>query len=294
MAIASAGITVAMDALFGNIKPALDAILKIGATDFSADRPSYDVPKGSTIKIPKASVTAASAYNASTNNYLTGGTTAWASLTATHYLQGFDVSGEDFDNGQAGPRIRQLFTRRAGSGIAAAVQDATKTALDAVTASAIVTLPAIGTAVLSDYLNLANGVALVNKLTSVLAVNPATLADIKAKLAATNVVCKDMLEMASFLGFKDMVCIPGMTARAVIIPDGAVGFMGRVPTVIANYRESGVETDPDNGLSVGIVIADDQATNRVVANADLWFGVVTINATESASAVTEAGVIKVA
>jgi hypothetical protein len=69
-----------------------------------------------------------------------------------------------------------------------------------------------------------------------------------------------------------------------------MGFLSRVPAIIANYPEAGVETDADTGLSVGIVIADDQATNKRVANADLWFGCYLISANAGA---TTAGAIKV-
>jgi hypothetical protein len=63
--------------MFGNIKPALDLLKRLGPTDFSAGAPEYVVKPGATIKVPVSSIAAASAYNASTNNYLTGGNTDW-------------------------------------------------------------------------------------------------------------------------------------------------------------------------------------------------------------------------
>ena len=51
------------------------------------------------------------------------------------------------------------------------------------------------------------------------------------------------------------------------------------------------ETDPDTGLSVGIVIASDQDHNRLIANADLWFG---CTVQGCAAAASTAGIIKVA
>jgi hypothetical protein len=286
MALTSPALTLAIDALFGNIKPTLDALKKLGVTDFSDDAPNVDIKPGATIKIPVSSITAASVYNDTTNNYLTGGTTNWATLTAMHYLQGFDISGVNVDQGVDAAKMKQRFTSRAGSGIAAAIQGAIKTALDGVTASTAVTL---SSPVVADYLGLGDGVSWLDKSTSVLAVNGATLADIKAKLAAINVV-GTLTELGQMMGFADLVLIPGMTAKAVVVPANSMGFIGRVPAIVASYKEVGVETDPDTGLSVGIVVADEQATNRVVANADIWFGCTTQGAPAAA---TTAGIIKI-
>ncbi|MBR0197943.1 MAG: hypothetical protein IJQ34_07400 [Kiritimatiellae bacterium] len=96
--------------------------------------------------------------------------------------------------------------------------------------------------------------------------------------------------MAAELGFKKVICLAGMTARACIVPYSSIGFIGRVPALIASYRESGAETDEKSGLSVGIVVAEDQATNKQVVNADLWFGVATVSANAGA---TTPGIIKV-
>lgn len=276
MAITSPALTVAMDVMFGNIKPVLDAVRKIGATDFSGEAPQYNVAPGATIKIPVSSVEAASAYNADSNNYLTGGSTDWAELTASHYLQGFDVSGVDVDNGVNAGRMRQLFTARAGAGIAAAVQNNIKTALDGLTAQSQVQLPIKSGETGSDptidnWLALADTVDWLDKSTSCLAVNGTGLASLKKCFAAAGIPC-DLDNMAAMCGFASVVLVPGKTARATIIPAGAAGFLGRVPTIIARYMEAGTQVDPDTGLTVGIVLADDQAHNRVVANADLWFG----------------------
>lgn len=287
MALTSPALTLSIEAMFANIKPTLDAVKKLGMTDFSADAPGIDIKPGATLKVPVSSITAASSYNESTNNYLTGGTTSWATLTATHYLQGFDISGVNVDQGVDAAKMKQLFTARAGSGIAAAIQGAIKTALDAVTGSTAVTLGATPT--VANYLALGDGVAWLNKSTSVLAVNGATLADIKAKLAAIN-VAGTLTELGQMMGFADLVLIPGMTANAVIVPANGMGFIGRVPAIVASYKEVGVETDPDTGLSVGIVVADEQAKNRIVANADLWFGCTVQGAPAAA---TSAGIIKV-
>ena len=107
--------------------------------------------------------------------------------------------------------------------------------------------------------------------------------------ASKGIVGSDV-DFARFLGFKDLILVPGMTARACIVPDGSLGFLGRVPTIIADYPEFGVETDEATGLSVGIVIACDQATNKRVANADLWFGAYAISSNAGA---TTAGIVKV-
>ncbi len=289
MALTSPALTLATEAMFGNIKPALDLLKRLGPTDFSAGAPEYVAKPGATIKVPVSSIAAAQAYNDSTNNYLTGGNTDWASLTSAHYLQGFDISGVNVDQGVDKARMEQLFTRRAGTGIAYAVQGALTTALDGATASTGVTIAAVGTATIDDYMGLAVAKPWYTGFGSALVVNGTEYANIKSLFAAKGIVGSEA-QLASYLGFKDLIVVPGMTARAVIVPDGSMGFLGRVPTLIANYPESGVETDADTGLSVGIVIADDQAHNKRVANADLWFGAYLISANAAA---TTAGAIKV-
>lgn len=287
MAIQSPGIALAVEALFGNVKPALDIIKKLGPTDFSAGAPGVDIKPGATIKVPLSTVSAALAYDASTNNYRTGGSTEWATLTATHYLQGFDLQGTDVDQGLNAGRIKQLFTSRAGTGIAYACMNSIKTALDGVTASTAVTLKAAPT--IEDYDGLASTVDWFNPADAVLAVNKAELALLK-KAMHENHLSASFESMAQELGFKDVVYIPGLKARACIVPYSTLGFISRVPAILARYLEAGVETDPDSGLAVGIVVADDQDHNRIIANADIWFGVAAHGAPANAST---AGIIKV-
>ena len=66
MAITSPALTLAMDAMFGNIKPVIDALKKLGATDFSADAPGFQVKPGATIKIPVSSIEASTTIRATT------------------------------------------------------------------------------------------------------------------------------------------------------------------------------------------------------------------------------------
>lgn len=287
MAITSPGIVLATEALFGNVKPALDIIKKLGPTDFSAEAPGVDIKPGATIKVPLSTVSAALAFNKTSNNYRTGGTTNWATLTATHYLQGFDLQGTDVDQGLNAGRIKQLFTSRAGTGIAYACMNAIKTALDGATASTAVTLPAAPT--IAQYDALASTVDWYNPAESILAVNKAELAILK-NLMHTAHISASFESIAQELGFKDVVYVPGMTARACIVPYSTLGFVARVPAIVARFLEAGVETDPDSGLSVGIVVADDQDDNRIIANADIWFGVAALS---SNAAATTPGIIKV-
>lgn len=287
MAITSPGIVLATEALFGNVKPALDIIKKLGPTDFSAEAPGVDIKPGATIKVPLSTVSAALAFDKTSNNYRTGGTTNWATLTATHYLQGFDLQGTDVDQGLNAGRIKQLFTSRAGTGIAYACMNAIKTALDGATASTAVTLPAAPT--IAQYDALASTVDWYNPAESVLAVNKAELAILK-NLMHTAHISASFESIAQELGFKDVVYVPGMTARACIVPYSTLGFVARVPAIVARFLEAGVETDPDSGLSVGIVVADDQDDNRIIANADIWFGVAALSA---AAGATTPGIIKV-
>jgi hypothetical protein len=276
--------------MFGNIKPALDLLKRLGPTDFSAGAPEYVVKPGATIKIPVSSIAAASAFNASTNNYLTGGTTDWASLTSAHYLQGFDITGVNVDQGVDKARMEQLFTRRAGTGIAYAVQGALKTALDGATASTGVTIPAVGTATIDSYMGL-NGVKdwFTGSL-SALAVNGTEYANIKQLMHAAHLSASPE-SIAAELGFKKVIVLAGLTRRACIVPYSSIGFIARVPELVADFQESGIETDPDSGLSIGIVVAEEQKLNRRVVNGDLWFGCAAISA--SANATTTKGIIKV-
>lgn len=291
MAITAPGLTLSIPALFGMIKPTVDTLRKIGSTDFAASADGImPIKPGATLKVPVSSVSAALEYDYDDNNYCTGGETSWAQLTAKHYLQGFDISGVDIDSGVSQGRMEQLFARRAGAGIAAAVQGVVVAALDGATASTGVTVPDVGTAVLSDYLNIGNGLAWLDKSTSVLAVNGTALADIKKLFAAGHIIGTNT-EIAQFMGFADLVLVPGMTARFAIIPATSVGFVGRVPEIIADYPQAGAEMDEDTGLAVGIVVANDQCHNRRIVNADLWFGMAVLSANAGA---TTAGVVKIA
>lgn len=289
MALTSPALTVAVPALFGAVRPTLDTLRRLGATDFSADAPEYDIKPGATIKIPISSISAAVAYNDSTNNYLTGGSTDWATLVCTHYLKGFDVSGVNVDQGADAAKMRQLFAIRAGKSIAAAAMANARTALDGVTASTAVKLPAVATATISDYQTLGSDLAWLDRANAVLALNSAEYAHVKAVFAAANVIGTEK-ELADFIGFRDLVCVPGLEARAVIVPDGSVGFLSRVPAIIADYPEFGAEVDEESGLAVGIVRANDQDHNRVVVNADLWFGTSILSAPAGA---TTAGAVNV-
>jgi len=290
MAISSASLVAANDALFGDITPVINAIKKLGCYDFTDGAPAHEVKPGSTVKVQIQAVTAASAFNASTNNYLTGGSTGWATLTASHYLQGFDVGGADLDSGHVRDvqKIRQNFTVRASKGIAAAIQGNIKAALDGATASTGVTIAAAASMTFAQLCALAASTDWLNKETSVLAVNGTELANIRRACAAVN-LAGTPTELAQYLGFKDILLVPGMTARGCIVPGGSVGFLGAVPTPVARYLEAGTETDEDTGLSIGIVVADDQGGNRIVVNGDLWFGTALISSNAGA---TTAGVIK--
>lgn len=287
MALASPGLVLAVEALFGYIRPAIANLAKLGATDFSDGAPGVEIKPGATIKVPVSSVAAASAFNAETNNYRTGGSTSWAELTATHYLQGFDLKGTDIDEGANAAKIKQLFSRRAGAGIALAAHNVAKAALDGATASTGVTLPAAPT--IAQYVALGGSLSWLDKASAVLAVNGAEAGLIKGAFFDKG-VSGDEAALAKYMGFQDIVVIPGLTARACVVPASSMGFIGRVPAIIARYVEAGAETDPETGLSVGIVVADDQDLNRQIVNGDLWFGATVLSANAGA---TTAGVVKV-
>ena len=287
MALTSPALTLSIEALFGHIRPALDLIDALGPTDFSAEAPGLEVKPGATLKVPLSTVSAALAFNASTNNYLTGGNTDWASLTASHYLQGFDVTGVNIDQGVNAARIKQLFSKRAGVGIAMAAKSAIVSALDGTTASTGVKIVASPT--LAQYDALATAVNWYDPTEACLVVNGTEYAKIKAVMHGANLSATPE-SIAAELGFRKVIVLGSMTARACIVPYSSIGFIARVPTLIASYKESGVETDEKSGLSVGIVVADDQATNKEVVNGDLWFGVAAVSANAAA---TTPGIIKV-
>ena len=284
MALTSPALTLAVEALWANIKPTMDALQKLGFTDFSDEAPGINIKPGATVKVPISDVSKAAEYNDSTNHYRTGGNTSWAEMVCRHYLQGFDITGVNIDQGVDAGKMKQKFTKRAGTGVSLAALDAVKTALDGCTVSTGVTIPAAASCTLdqSEWLN---------RETSVLAVNGTELASIKAKFAAGSIVGTNQ-ELAGYLGFRDMVVVPGMAARICIVPVGSMGFLARVPAYLARYIEAGSETDPDTGLSLGIVIADDQDHNRLIANADLWFGCAVRSAAAAATAAAK-GIIKV-
>lgn len=291
MPITNPGLIIAVEALFGFIRPAIINLSKLGATDFGAGQPNVEIKPGATIKVPVSSVSGALPYDEETNNYTTGGDTDWATLVAMHFLKGYDISGTDIDRGVDAGRIEQLFSRRAATGILMAMSDTTATALDGVTLSTGITLPAAPTA--EDYLNLMGSVTAKNKvnaLGSVLALSGTELGKIKAAFVADGVTPGSHSELAQLLEFGDIVVLPGVTGRMWVVPPTALGFIARVPAYIANYIASGVETDPETGLAIGIVVADVQATNKRVTNADLWFGVTSQSANAGA---TTAGIIKV-
>ena len=287
MALTSPGLTLAIDALFGNIKPLLDLIRRLGATDFAAENPGVDIKPGTTMKMPLSSVSEALAFDDDTNNYLTGGDTSYGALTCTHFLQGYDMRGTNIDAGVNAPRIKQLFSMRVATGLSMAMQKALKTALDGTTASTGVKIVAAPT--LAQYDALAADITWLDKLNSALVVNGAEFAILKGLMHGANLSATPA-NIAQELGFRDVIVVPGMTARAVIVPISSIGFMGRVPAIVADYKETGIETDPDSGLAIGIVVANDQEHNRVVVNGDLWFGVCAKSASADA---TKAGIIKV-
>lgn len=287
MALTNPGITMAVHALFANIKPALDLIEALGPTDFSAEEPGVDVKPGTTVKYPLSVVSAALAFDDDTNNYLTGGDTAWGSLTATHFLQGYDLRGTNIDAGVNAGRIKQLFTSRAGTGIGMAAVNSIKTALDGTTASTGVTLPASPT--LAQYDELASAKDWYDASNSTLVLNGSEWAKVKGVMHGAHLSAAPQA-VAEELGFRKVVYVPGLTARALIVPYSSMGFIARVPAIVAKYLSAGTVTEPDSGLQIGVVVADDQAKSRIVANADLWFGCVALSANAAA---TTKGIIKV-
>lgn len=299
MALTSPALTLAIEALFGHIRPALDLIDALGPTDFSKDAPGVDVKPGTTIKVPLSTVEAATAFvdtatasatGGTVNNYLTGGPTDWASLTATHYLAGFDIKGENLDQGVNASRIKQLFSKRCGVSIAMAVKNAIRTSLDGTTLSTGVKIPAVGSATLAHYDGLATAKDWYDPAEACLVVNGTEYSNIKQLMHAAHLSATPQ-SIAEELGFKKVIVLAGMTARACIVPYSSIGFISRVPALIADYEESGVETDEKSGLAVGIVVASERGDNKRVVSGDLWFGVASISA--SANATTTKGIIKV-
>lgn len=285
--ITAPGITLAIDALFGNLKPNVDVLRKMGMTDFSADAPGIDIKPGTTMKVPLSTVTEALEYNEDSNNYLTGGNTEYGTLTATHFLQGYDIRGVDVDKGVNAPRIKQLFSVRCAGGCSMAMLGVLKTSLNGVTASTGVQIP--DDSALADYTGMAADLKWLHREMATLVVNGAEWSKIQAAMHAKN-LSATKANAAEEIGFARIVVLPGMTPRACIVPAFSMGFIGRVPAVMADFEQAGAETDPDSGLTLGLVVANDQAHNRKVINGDLWFGAIALSANAAA---TEAGIIKV-
>ena len=262
MALTSPALTLSIEALFGHIRPALDLIDALGPTDFSKEAPGIDVKPGATIKIPLSTVEAAKPFVDSAaatqqnpvNNYLTGGNTEWAALTATHYLQGFDIKGVNIDQGVNAARMKQLFSKRAGVGIAMAVKDAIRTALDNTTnipASTAVKIPAVNSVALADYDGLAHAKDWYDPTESCLVVNGTEYGTIKKLMHAAHLSATPE-SIAAELGFKKVIVLAGLTRRACIVPYSSIGFIARVPALVADFDEAGVETDEKSGLSLGM------------------------------------------
>lgn len=300
MALTSPALTLSIEALFGHIRPALDLIDALGPTDFSAEAPGIDVKPGATIKVPLSTVEAAKPFvdsSAATqqnpvNNYLTGGNTGWAALTATHYLQGFDIKGVNIDQGVNAARMKQLFAKRAGVGIAMAVKNAILTALDSTTnipVSTAVKIPAVASVALADYDGLAHAKDWYDPTEACLVVNGTEYATIKKLMHAAHLSATPE-SIAAELGFKKVIVLAGLTRRACIVPYSSIGFIARVPALIADFDESGVETDEKSGLSLGIVVASEKGDNKRVVNGDLWFGCATVG---SPAGATTPGIIGV-
>ena len=293
MAIENVGLVQAIEILFGMIRPRINDLRRLGATDFSSESPNMEIKPGATLKYLVSSVAAASEYNETTNNYLTGGSTAAASLTATHFLQGYDLKGADVDNGSVGnvSRITQNFSMRASAGIGLAASGVVGSALTAVTTSTGITLPENPEA--ADYDGLFGQIDAQNKvnaLGSVLAATGTELGKIKAAFHAKGIHVGGPADIAAEMGFADCVVVAGATGRIWVVPQLSLGFIGRVPAILADYESAGADTDPETGLSIGIVVANSQATNKKVVNADLWFGCATQSANAAAST---AGIVKV-
>ena len=162
-----------------------------------------------------------------------------------------------------------------------------KTSLNGVTTSTGVTIPA--STGLADYTGMAADLKWLHREMATLVVNGAEWSLIQAAMHAKN-LSATKANAAEELGFASIVVLPGMTPRAVIVPAFSMGFIGRVPAIVADYEQAGAETDPDSGLTLGLVVANDQEHNRKVINGDLWFGAIALSAKADAS---EAGIIKV-
>lgn len=285
--ITAPGITLAIDALFGNMKPNVDVLRKMGMTDFSAEAPGLDIKPGTTMKVPLSTVTEALEYDEDSNNYLTGGDTEYGTLTATHFLQGYDIKGVDVDKGVNAPRIKQLFSYRCAGGCSMAMLGVLKTSLNGVTASTGVQIP--DSPDLANYTGMAADLKWLHREMATLVVNGAEWSKIQAAMHAKN-LSATKANAAEELGFASIVVLPGMKPRACIVPAFSMGFIGRVPAIVADYEQSGAETDPDSGLTIGLVVANDQEHNRKVINGDLWFGAIALSAPAAADS---AGIIKV-
>lgn len=287
MAINSIALQLSVAELFKQALPAVDLIAKLGYTDFSASAPEIKIGSGQTVKMPLGDSGVADVFAKGTNDYLSSADPDLVNLTATHILSGHTVDGEGLDSADYAPRYKQIFAAKAGRAVGAKMKALAAAALDGATASTGVTLPATPT--LANYMALATAKPWIDGNMATLVVNGAEAAKIKGVFAAAHLVPTNE-QIAEFLGFRGFAVLNGMTARAAIVPEGCFGMLGRVPTIIANYRESGVEVDSESGLAIGIVVADNQGSNEIKVSADAWFGAACKSAPATAAT---AGVVKV-
>lgn len=285
--IKSAALSASVGELFAKATPALAKVAQLGFTDFAATAPEFYIAPNATIKAPLFGSGVAAAFAAGSNDFLSGSEQT-GTMTASNLLIGHSITGQTLDGIDGAPRIKQIFAARAGMGLGAGAIALACTALDSASTSSI-NIPAIGTVTLAQYQGLVNKKDWIQPALSVLVLNGAEMANVKALFAANGVIATPE-ELAAYLGFAAVVCMP-TTARAFIIPEGCFGMLGRVPTLVANYRESGVEVDPETGLAVNIVVADDQASNKIKVSANAWLaaGIKSY----SSSAATVPGVIKI-
>ena len=191
-----------------------------------------------------------------------------------HFLQGLRRKGVDIDNGVPGnvSRLTQLFSMRAAAGIGIAASGVAASALTGVTASTGVTLPASPDH--TGYDGLYGQVDAQNKING-----QGRGARHHGHGAGQDQgsIPREGYPHRWREGYRrrawlDCVAIPGATGAHLGYPPLALGFIGRVPTIIADYESGGLRHDPETGLAIGIVVANAQANNKKIVNADLWFG----------------------
>lgn len=250
----------------------------VRAQVFATNMTDDVVAPGTTMKVPVYGVSAASSFDATSNNYGTGSADlAYADVTFNHVVQSFSFTDAQLTQAPEG-----IFAN-AGTAVGRSVALAISGAIEAALADAKAGGSAISLTATWDKAELAAKIsALENAEKTVIVAKPALYGKIvslfdAATYGGPEAVRAGVLE-GGVLGCKAVIKanLPG-TADAMAIPEDALVVATRVVPVASPsaYDEVGTETD-ENGFTIGYRRFCDPNTgaNKVAAEALIGAGIV--------------------